>query len=84
MRWAGPAGTHALTHTQVHSRTHGHCTQFIARFEEPGKPCVIRGTFDGCRAWKKWTLKALARKYGDVKFKVGEDDDGYKVMVKLK
>ena len=31
-----------------------------------------------------WTLRSLRRGFGDRLFKVGEDDDGYKVKVKLK
>ena len=31
-----------------------------------------------------WTLRSLRRGFGDRLFKVGEDDDGFKVKVKLK
>ena len=31
-----------------------------------------------------WTLRSLRRGFGDRLFKVGEDDDGYKVRVKMK
>lgn len=31
-----------------------------------------------------WTLRSLRRGFGDRLFKVGEDDDGYKVKVKMK
>lgn len=37
------------------------------------------GDFDG-----PWTLRSLRRGFGERLFKVGEDDDGYKVRVKMK
>eukprot|EP00041_Stephanoeca_diplocostata_P016878 m.334760 g.334760 ORF g.334760 m.334760 type:complete len:477 (+) comp20514_c0_seq3:151-1581(+) len=58
--------------------------EFIERFEKPGRPVIIQGAFDGCKAKHRWTLAKLNKRFGDTKFKVGEDDDGYKVMVKLK
>jgi histone arginine demethylase JMJD6 len=41
----------------------------------------------GCtKNWNldKWTFNALYEEYKEAKFKVGEDDDGYKLRVPLK
>ena len=35
-------------------------------------------------AHARWSLEELLREYGSEKFKVGEDDDGYAVYVKMK
>ncbi|KAL1511480.1 hypothetical protein AB1Y20_006278 [Prymnesium parvum] len=58
--------------------------EFAERFERANTPVVIDGL---CRAWKAcsaWTLEGLLQNYGGEKFKVGEDDDGYAVYIKLK
>ena len=58
--------------------------QFIERFERPALPAVVAGLDRGWAAHERWTLDALLREYGDERFKVGEDDEGYAVYVKLK
>ena len=61
---------------------------FIKRYEEPAIPVVIAGVpqNDGWTAlddtWTSWDW--LRTHFGDRLFKVGEDDDGYKVKVKFK
>ena len=60
------------------------CSEFIERFEEPVRPVVISGLLREWRANEQWLLDGLLRDYGGERFKVGEDDDGYAVYVKLK
>lgn len=57
---------------------------FIERFERPGRPVIIKGLTDSWGAKQRWTLKALCRDFGDVRFKCGEDDDGYSVKMRMK
>ena len=69
-----------------------HCTEvspdeFILRYEKPCKPVIIKGipAAEGWSANKEWnSFKRLKKKLGRRMFKVGEDDDGYKVKVKFK
>ncbi|EKX48677.1 hypothetical protein GUITHDRAFT_136376 [Guillardia theta CCMP2712] len=56
---------------------------FIERFEIPCKPCVITGLLDRWPAKHKWSFQYFAEKYGAARFKCGEDDDGYKVKLRL-
>lgn len=57
---------------------------FINRFERASKPVLISQLCDSWEATSKWSLERLLADYGGEKFKVGEDDDGYAVYVKLK
>ena len=58
---------------------------FVARYEAPNLPCVISGCTDGWAAARgAWHPAALYGAYRHRKFKVGEDDDGYPVKLKLK
>ena len=56
---------------------------FISRFEAPNTPVVVTGLQGEWPAQERWSLSALLREYGGERFKVGEDDDGYAVYVKL-
>jgi histone arginine demethylase JMJD6 len=58
--------------------------EFCDRFERGSQPCVVGGLCEGWDAQSKWSLVGLLKDYGGEKFKVGEDDDGYAVYVKLK
>ncbi|KAJ1486451.1 hypothetical protein T484DRAFT_1890763, partial [Baffinella frigidus] len=61
--------------------------EFVQRFELPAKPCIIRGLLDEWPAYKegksKWSFQGLQDRFGDVRLKCGEDDDGYKVKLRL-
>ncbi|KAL4517762.1 hypothetical protein Ndes2526A_g02143 [Nannochloris sp. 'desiccata'] len=58
---------------------------FIDRFEKPGLPVVLTHACDDWPASQgAWTEENLLKNYGDHKFKVGSDDDGYAVRLKLK
>jgi hypothetical protein len=58
--------------------------EFVQRFEEPQLPVVIRGLTEQWPAASTWTFPQLAQLYGKHRFKVGSDDDGYAVRLKLK
>ena len=60
---------------------------FIKRYEEPALPVVISGVplrqdWTAGDTWTDWEW--LRTQLGERLFKVGEDDDGYKVKVKFK
>jgi hypothetical protein len=62
---------------------------FIDYYERPEIPCIISGIPSAERwpAMEKWKLDNHAlfkHRLGDRLFKVGEDDDGYKVKVRMK
>lgn len=59
--------------------------RFANEYEKPSYPVVVEGLADHWPARRKWTLPALAAgSYRDTKFKIGEDDDGNSIKVKLK
>jgi histone arginine demethylase JMJD6 len=58
--------------------------EFIERFEKPRQPVVILGLTDQWPAAEKWEFSELVKTFGSHKFKVGSDDDGYAVRLKLK
>lgn len=45
---------------------------------------IIKGITRNWNPQKYWTFQAFYDRYKDVKFKVGEDDDGHKIRTKLK
>jgi histone arginine demethylase JMJD6 len=61
-------------------------TDFIERYEKPRIPCIIKNipSNESWEAHHKWTFSYLRSSFKDVLFKVGEDDEGYKVKVKMK
>ena len=60
--------------------------EFMDTYERGSKPVLVRGlTADWPSVREgRWSLEALLRSHADDRFKVGEDDDGYAVYVKLK
>jgi histone arginine demethylase JMJD6 len=69
--------------------------QFFECYEEPAVPCIISDIprAENWTATEKWDLKKILRLHesdyvdmslGDRYFKVGEDDDGYKVKVRFR
>ncbi|EGD72172.1 valve cells defective protein 1 [Salpingoeca rosetta] len=58
--------------------------EFQEKYERAARPVLIRGCVSKWPAVRRWTFERLLKKYGDDKFKCGEDDDGYAVKMKLK
>ena len=64
--------------------------EFIERFERTRTPCVITDAMEDWPCYRndgagrRWSLDALDERFHDVKFKVGTDDDGYPVRLKMK
>ncbi|KAF9968611.1 hypothetical protein BGZ73_009195, partial [Actinomortierella ambigua] len=58
--------------------------EFIDKYEEPSLPVVITGIVDDWAAKHNWNIETFMRKYYNQPFKVGEDDDGNNVYVKMK
>eukprot|EP00879_Flechtneria_rotunda_P029484 GHRR01031892.1.p1 GENE.GHRR01031892.1~~GHRR01031892.1.p1 ORF type:complete len:132 (+),score=29.12 GHRR01031892.1:790-1185(+) len=56
---------------------------FVEKFELPRVPVVITGLTDSWAVNEQWTPKQLMAKFKDHKFKVGSDDDGYAVRLRL-
>ncbi|KAG0056971.1 hypothetical protein BGZ83_002578 [Gryganskiella cystojenkinii] len=58
--------------------------EFILEYEEKNIPVVICGVMDGWSACQNWNVDTFLKKYYSQPFKVGEDDDGNNVYVKMK
>ncbi|KAL2918481.1 hypothetical protein HK105_201882 [Polyrhizophydium stewartii] len=58
--------------------------EFVAEWEAPGRPVVIRGVSDEWPASTAWMPEAFVRTYRNQKFKVGQDDEGDKVTLAAK
>jgi histone arginine demethylase JMJD6 len=60
--------------------------EFANVYERGSKPVVVCGLMSTWPAVSegRWTIEALLRTHAEDRFKVGEDDDGYAVYVKLK
>eukprot|EP00922_Rhytidocystis_sp_ex-Travisia-forbesii_P039160 GHVS01058283.1.p1 GENE.GHVS01058283.1~~GHVS01058283.1.p1 ORF type:complete len:613 (-),score=70.52 GHVS01058283.1:169-2007(-) len=57
---------------------------FIERFEKTNTPVIIRGCIDHWPAMQKWNVETLSRLHKKGLFKVGEDDDGHRIKMRLK
>lgn len=60
------------------------CEHFIENFERPLKPVVITNITNSWPAKDRWTIDALPKHYRNERFKCGEDDFGFNVMMKMK
>eukprot|EP00756_Hemistasia_phaeocysticola_P023545 Hpha_TRINITY_DN15900_c0_g15::TRINITY_DN15900_c0_g15_i1::g.73772::m.73772/K11323/JMJD6; histone arginine demethylase JMJD6 len=59
--------------------------EFWDRYESQGKPVIVTGIpqREGWPAWTKWSWHELCRRFSNVPFKVGKDDQGNAVKVRL-
>jgi len=47
--------------------------EFAEQFSGPGRPAMILGAFDGCKALERWSSReVMLEHYGDVPFKISE------------
>ncbi|KAE9553793.1 hypothetical protein FO519_003014 [Halicephalobus sp. NKZ332] len=53
-------------------------------FKAKGTPILIKNVVTNWPAFHEWTLEKLYEKYSNEQFKVGEDDDGRSVKMRLK
>lgn len=76
---------HTITTVDKVSCHHLTLEEFVGKYEKPEIPCIIESipTKECWTAVEKWNFKSF-RRFKDRLFKVGEDDDGYKVKVKMK
>lgn len=70
--------------------------EFIEKYESKNKPVIIKGLTKGWKTEKYWTFevilipcsylksKEIYQRYKDEKLKVGEDDEGYPIRIKVK
>jgi histone arginine demethylase JMJD6 len=94
----GFAGDRNFEFKRLHTIEHGtksvdcmnakmlNLNQFRENFEAPNVPCIIANipAVDGWAATSQWQLSTLRDKYKNRLFKIGEDDDGYKIKSKMK
>jgi histone arginine demethylase JMJD6 len=57
---------------------------FMEKYEKPSKPVLLLGTTEHWQAINKWNFADLIKKYKNCKLKIGEDDEGYPLKLKLK
>ena len=57
--------------------------EFTEKFINTRTPCIIQHAMDHWPANSKWTYDGFLQNFGDHKFKVGADDDGYAVRLKF-
>ncbi|CAD7698143.1 unnamed protein product [Ostreobium quekettii] len=58
-------------------------SDFVKLYEQPRLPVVITGLADAWPAKNEWTEHHLEERFGQHRFKVGTDDDGYAVRLEL-
>lgn len=76
-----PASLHTVPRVHARDLT---LEAFIEQFEAPKLPVIIHGLIEDWPAHERWRPEALLRRIPDVRLKVGADDDGYPVRMKLK
>ena len=57
--------------------------EFRKKYEGMRLPCIISECADEWPARERWSISNLREAYGKIKFKCGEDDEGYSLKVKL-
>jgi len=59
--------------------------EFWEKYEIPGLPCLIQGIpeVEGWLAHERWTADKLCQRFANVPFKVGKDDDGSPIKLRL-
>jgi len=58
--------------------------EFFQSYALQRRPCIIEGAIDEWPAMHKWEIGRLLESYAHAPFKVGEDDKGRKLRMKLK
>ncbi|KAF8821196.1 histone lysine demethylase JMJD6a [Cardiosporidium cionae] len=58
--------------------------EFYSLYEKAGIPVILRGWIDDWPAFSEWTLEKLEKNYKRSSFKVGEDDDGHRIKMRMK
>ena len=58
--------------------------QFVTKYEKPKQPVIIEGLLEEWPARSAWLPAELLKRFPDTRFKVGSDDEGYPVRMKLK
>lgn len=58
--------------------------EFREKYEVPKVPIVLTHVMDEWPASEKWTIKKLSKKFRNQSFKVGEDNKGHSVKLKMK
>ncbi|CEM19611.1 unnamed protein product [Vitrella brassicaformis CCMP3155] len=58
--------------------------EFIASYEMRSRPCIIANAINEWPAMRRWTFDYLEEKWRNGHFKIGEDDRGHRIRVKLK
>jgi hypothetical protein len=76
-----PACDHTIPRVHIKDLT---VEEFVRKFEAPKKPVIIQGLLDDWPARDKWLPEKLLQRIPDAELKVGADDDGYPVRMKLK
>jgi histone arginine demethylase JMJD6 len=78
---AVPAAEHRVPRVHIRDLTE---EEFIEKYEKPRLPVIIEGLLDEWQANNKWDPASLLQRMPDAMMKVGTDDDGYPVRMKLK
>lgn len=76
-----PACMHTIPRIHINSVT---LEQFLNDYEAPKKPVIIQGLLDDWPAREQWKPEKLLQRMPDAALKVGADDEGYPVRMKLK
>lgn len=58
--------------------------EFMEKYEKPAVPVILTGCAENWDAMSKWNFPDLIKKFKKCKLKIGEDDEGYPLKIKLK